>query len=132
MPKAKQAAGDTPWLEWVVGGFGALVFVVMVGALVSNGARTPDAPPSIETRIERTARVDNGYAVQIVAINQGDITAAQVKLGATLMLPSGETEEREITFDFLPPHSARRGGFLFTQDPRSGALTIEADGYIDP
>lgn len=34
------------------------------------------------------------------------------------------------TFDYLPPHSEQRGGFIFQNDPGAGALRIEADGYV--
>jgi len=76
--------------------------------------------------------VAQGYAVRFVAINEGDATAAQVRLEATLDISGSQSESREMTFDYLPPHSARRGGFLFAADPRNGRFRIEADGYADP
>lgn len=132
MAKRATSAGDTPWLEWAVGAAGALFFLAIAAVLLSSALRGAEAPPSIETRVERIVAVADGFAVEIIAVNQGEVTAAQTRLVATLEQPGGEREERELTFDYLPPRSERRGGFFFTEDPRIGALTIEADGYVDP
>jgi uncharacterized protein (TIGR02588 family) len=128
----KGSAKDKPWLEWAVGAVGALLFIAILGVLLTNALRDTGAAPSISTRVESIEPVDTGYVVKFIAMNDGELTAAQVRLEAELVTPTGERETRELTFDYLPPHSERRGGFIFQNDPRAGALRIEADGYVDP
>ena len=52
----------------------------------------------------------------------------------TGQLLDGETvvEEREMTFDFVPPESSRRGGLFFSEDPDAWTLRLEPQGYQAP
>lgn len=125
---AKRAhSADAPLLEWVTGVLGALVFVAMLGVLVSAGLSGADAPPDIRTRVERIAPVHGGYVVEFVAENAGDQTAGDIEIIAGL-----GSEEARARFDYLPPHSLRRGGVFLRSDPRAGDLALRADGYADP
>lgn len=123
--------GETPLLEWIVGGLGAVIFCAMLAILGQNALSNANAPPDIRVRIERITSVENGYAIAFIARNEGDITAAGAEFTATLN-SGAMTEQHQATIDYLPPHSERRGGFLFANDPRAGALTIRAGGYSDP
>lgn len=132
MPERKETKSDVPLLEWVVGGVGAAIFVGILAILISNAMSGAERAPSIRTQVTGIEPVAQGYVVRFTAVNDGDVTAAQVRLEATLETGAGASESREMTFDYLPPHSERRGGFLFVADPRTGRLSIEADGYADP
>lgn len=132
MSERKGAAKVTPWLEWAVGALGALLFIGLLGVLLANALRDTGAAPSISTRVESIEPVATGYVVKFIAVNSGELTAGQVRLEAELVTATGASETRELTFDYLPPYSERRGGFIFQNDPRDGALSIEADGYVDP
>ncbi len=123
---------ETPLLEWSVGALGAALFVAILVVLISHAATGADAPPDVRTRVERIAPVTDGYLVMFVALNEGDVTAASLRMIATLETPSGAREQHEVTLDYLPPHSERRAGFVFAEDPRAGTLTIAADGFTDP
>lgn len=127
-----KSSPKTPWLEWVVGALGALLFLGIFAVLLTNALSHTDAAPSISARVEAIEATATGYVVKFIAVNGGEVTAAQVRLEAQLVTQSGAAETREITFDYLPPHSERRGGFIFENDPRASALTIQADGYVDP
>lgn len=41
-------------------------------------------------------------------------------------------ETAEANFDFIPDHSARRGGLFFESDPRQRRLSLRAEGYVEP
>jgi uncharacterized protein (TIGR02588 family) len=130
--KTSRAALQTaPLLEWIVGALGAALFFGIVGVALHHGATDKGAPPSISAAVERIEPVPDGYVVTFEARNHGDITAAQVRLVARLTTPTG-AEEHEAVLDFVPPQSARRGGFFFENDPRAGVMRIAADGYQDP
>jgi len=125
---AKRASSlDAPLLEWATGALGALVLAVMLGVLVNAGLSDADAPPDVRTRVERILPVTDGYVVELIAENAGDQTAADVEIIAKL-----GADEARARFDYLPPHSERRGGVFFRNDPRAGDLTLRADGYADP
>jgi len=128
----KRSAGATPWLEWAVGALGAVLFISLLGVLLANALRGPGPAPSIAARVEHIETAETGHVVQFVAVNGGGRTAAEVRFKADLVTRTGVRETREVIFDYLPPHSERRGGFIFQNDPRGGALSIEADGYVDP
>jgi uncharacterized protein (TIGR02588 family) len=119
-----------PALEWITGGIGALIFCVLLAGLISTGMST-DAPPSISVSTESVDAVENGYVLQFTARNDGDVTAADVEIAATLRT-AGAAEVRRAHFDYLPPHSERRGGVFFESDPRQGELALRAEGYNDP
>ena len=127
-----RAKSDTPVLEWIVGAIGAGAFLVLVGAAIWSAATSTNAPPAIAIRIERIIETPRGYAVEIEATNEGDITAAGLTFKATLTRNGAIVEEHALEFDYLARHSARRGGFLFEDDPRLGELKVSADGYTDP
>ncbi|MBL8544982.1 MAG: hypothetical protein JNL81_00875 [Hyphomonadaceae bacterium] len=128
MTKRAKSPGDTPLLEWLTGGVGAIVFCAMLGVLVAAGADGAGGPPNIQVSVERIAPTRAGYVVEFEAENSGDQTAAAVDILAELA--SGETARAHI--DYLPPHSVRRGGVFFERDPRAGAVSLRAEGYADP
>ncbi|MBC7767365.1 MAG: TIGR02588 family protein [Phycisphaerales bacterium] len=127
MAERKSRAPNTPLIEWIVGGFGALVFAAMVAVLTANALTDPGGLPSIVTSVERIEAVEGGYAVAFTARNEGDTTAAMVEITAEA---GGETHS--ATIDYLPPRSQRRGGVFFERDPRGGELKLRAEGYQDP
>lgn len=122
---------DTPLLEWIVGGLGALLFAVMLGVLI-KASQEPDTPPRIEIALQDVIESDGRYIVEFEALNRGGATAADVEIVAQLNAGGAMVEERRMRFDYLPPHAHRRGGLIFTRDPNAGALVFSIDGYADP
>lgn len=41
-------------------------------------------------------------------------------------------EEGEATVDYVPSSSERRGGLVFTRDPRRHELTLRVKGWAEP
>ena len=126
--KHAKILGETPLLEWLTGGLGAVVFCVMLGMLIATGVNGADAPPDVRISVERVSPVRGGYVVEFEAENAGDATAADVEI--TAELSSGESAS--LHFDYLAPHSSRRGGVFFRSDPRASDLSLRAEGYSDP
>jgi uncharacterized protein (TIGR02588 family) len=118
-------------IEWLVGGLGAIIFVGMLAVLIATGVNGADGPPSVRVTVERVQQIGGGYVVEFVARNAGEGTAAGVDIVGELTA-GASVEERRAHFDYLPPHSARRGGVFFEGDPRQGELTLRAEGYNDP
>lgn len=126
---AHAQAQKPPALEWAMGAIGAVLFITILALIVWNRDQT--APPSISVRIVSVERIQSGYALSFEARNDGDLTAAEVKIVAQLET-GATTQRRSALLDYIPPQSTRRGGLFFTSDPRQGALDIAAHGYRDP
>lgn len=121
-----KARDETPLLEWIVGGLGAMVFAAMLVVLVGVGVRGGDAPPDIVVRIDDVRAVASGYVAEFTARNEGDETAAAVEIVASL----ADGTERRASFDYLSPHSERRGGFFFETEPVG--VRVRAESYSEP
>jgi uncharacterized protein (TIGR02588 family) len=63
--------------------------------------------------------------------NDGDTTAQEVAIEATLTWPGG-SEQGEITLAYVPYHSHRRGWIVFSHDPRHARLDARVVGYREP
>lgn len=120
----------TPLFEWLAGGIGAVLFLGALGVLIIE-ATSSKTPPAIETRLIETVEQRGGWLVRFEAQNSGDQPAEQVEVVVTL--GGGKpTATREVTIDFIGPHSARRAGVFFTRDPAGREIAIEAKGYLEP
>ena len=76
--------------------------------------------------------VRTGYLVQINVLNQGDATAATLKIEGLLLQGTKQVEMSETTIDYVPAHSKRKGGLFFASDPRRVTLQLRAKGYEEP
>lgn len=123
----KEKESGTPFVEWLTGGAGALIFAAIVGILLTNAVSNPAGPPDIVVAVERVVPVSNGYVVAFVARNDGDTTAAMVEISG-----EGSVETHRAMLDYLPPRSERRGGLFFAADPRASGVVLRAEGYQDP
>ena len=130
--RAKKNAVQVPPWEWA---FGIAGFILVAATVVFLGYRAfigDQAPPDIAVRAEAVVAVDGGYLVPISAVNKGDIPAANVTVQGELRSESATIETSEMTFQYLPARSERKGGLYFTQDPRRLKLVVGARGYEKP
>jgi len=122
----------TPLLEWVVGGLGAVLVGGAIAFLFHHALMRDRSPPDLIVTSEQVVRTQQGYLVRFRAANEGRSAAAQVTIEGEFTGPDGSVEVSDVVLDYLPPHSDREGGLLFTQDPRDGALRLRATGYARP
>ena len=126
------AEGETPILEWIAGGIGAVLFIAALGVLAAEGL-APKSPPAIEGRVVETLAQTGGWLVMFEAENAGDQPAESVKFVLSLGGEGkGAGERREVVIDFIGPRSTRRAGVFFTMDPAGRELSIEPQGYLEP
>jgi uncharacterized protein (TIGR02588 family) len=128
----ERSRDEIPALEWAAAILGALLLVAAVVFLLREATK-PSHPGPIVFRVVAVRPVDPGFVVEFEARNRGGAAYAELLVEATLRGAGGGGEERaHATLDYLPRGSARRGGFFFRGDPRSGALEIAARGYREP
>ena len=116
--------------EWVTFGIAVIVVVVVVGfiAVEIPGSKTP-AAPGVEVGAveERSGR----FVVPVSVTNDGERTAADVQIVATLEIDGDETES-EATVDFLSGGEVEELEFEFEDDPADGELEVRVGGYQVP
>jgi uncharacterized protein (TIGR02588 family) len=130
--RAQTRAHAVPMLEVIVGGLGALLVGGAIAFLVYHSLLRDRTPPDVRVVAERVLDLADGYLVQFRAFNEGGSVTAAVTIEGELAGPDGQTEVSEVVLDYLPPRSDREGGLWFSQDPRTGELSLRAKGYAKP
>jgi len=118
-------------LEWIVFAASAALILTCVGLLVYQQLSSSGSPPSVSVATGDIVETTGGYAVAVRVRNDGDTTAEEVAIQATLSWPGGE-EHGKITLAYVPYHSHRRAWIVFTRDPRQGRLDARVIGYREP
>ncbi|WP_310542720.1 hypothetical protein [Phenylobacterium sp.] len=130
-PIAKQPP-STPLVEWLAAGVGLFLVVATIVLIASEAFLADPSPPQVEVRTLEIRSSGPGFLVVVEAENVGGSPAAGVLVEGELERGDGPPETAEASFDFIPDHSARRGGLFFETDPRLGRLSLRAKGYSEP
>jgi uncharacterized protein (TIGR02588 family) len=118
---------NPPQLEWVASALGLVLILCVMGVIARDAFNgSAGMAPDIQVAATRIRQSEAGFLVEFEARNLSPITAAQVAIEGKL--PGGETST--ATIDYVPGRSARRGGLLFSADPRG--LELRALGYQNP
>lgn len=88
-------------------------------------------PPWITVQVDSIIRRDDRYLIRIRVRNQGGSTAGSVVVEG-MVGTGGGVETSEVTFDYVPAQSERRGGLFFRQDPRARRLVLRPLAYTEP
>ena len=123
---------EIPLLEWLFALVGLALVAGVAVFIAWYGFTRGSSPPDIRLRAEGVTAVSNGYVVAIRALNVGATTAKGMKVQGDLKHGAQIAESSEMTFDYLPPDSERKGGLMFSRDPRKYELTLTAKGYEVP
>lgn len=127
-----EQASEAPLLDRIIAWLGGLLVAVLFAYLGWQAAFLEETPPRIEITVESIEPQGQSFLVLFVARNLGGSTAAALEIKGEIRQGERTIEESRATIDFLPAHSARRGGLLFREDPRQAALTLGAEGYAEP
>lgn len=128
---ASGAKGTSAW-EWAVAAVGALLVLSVVGLMLYEALTEPSTPPQIEVSVDTIVQNEYGYVIQFQARNHGQITAAGLVVEGELKSDTGTVEKAQVTIDYVPSESRRKGGLLFTHDPRHYTVNVSAKGYDVP
>lgn len=133
---ADRQSSEKPRLTWPEALSATLGVLVVVGTLAVLGydlVAGGESPPAIVLRAEALRETPGGHLVEVIAANQGDETAATVRVTGRLLDSDGAVvETRETTFAYVPAGSERRGGLYFAADPGRYTLLLAAEGYVRP
>ena len=123
---------QTPFLEWVFAVIGLILVVGVIGFLIYEIATDQGKPPDLSVKIEEIIPNSNGFLVKFALENTGDETAADVTVEGEIKKGTESLEKGDVTVDYVPSHSEKKGGMFFTEDPRSNEFKIRAKGFNEP
>lgn len=123
---------QTPFLEWVFALIGLILVVGILGFLIYEISTDEGKPPSLNVKIEEIIPHDKVFLVKFSLENTGDETAADVTVEGEIKKGTESLEKGDVTVDYVPSHSEKKGGMFFTEDPRTGEFKIRAKGYNQP
>ena len=132
--ETKATPQATPFWEKAVGVVGLLIVLAVVGFLLYE-ALQPQTAADIVAEVKTVTPQAGGYLVDFEASNHGRQTAASVTIeGALYDRAQGDqpVETADVTFDYIPDQSDRRGSFVFEHDPRQYEVRLQVKGFMDP
>jgi uncharacterized protein (TIGR02588 family) len=119
-------------LEAIAAAIGAVIALATLGVIVWDGVAKQGGHARIRVEAGDVEPYPGGYIVAVTARNEGDETAAAVTVLGEIRSGDDVLETSEITFDYVPSRSGRRGGMFFSRDPAAFELELRAVGYSDP
>lgn len=130
--RRKKQSGP-PVLEWVSAAVGAVLAIgilvfIAIEALDSSASR----PPLLEVRPTGVFQGSGLYVVEVTVANRTGQTAAAVEIQGELMQGGSSVETSNATLSYVPGHSERNAGLIFSRDPRAHQLQVRATGYEQP
>ena len=119
-------------LEWIAAGIGALITLTLVGLIVLEAAG-PTAPvPVLSIKPVIFAHERGASIVQVEVTNHSSETAASLNIEGELRRGGETVETSNATLAYLPGHSTRSAGIIFSRDPRAFDLSVRATGFEVP
>lgn len=127
-----QERKETSALEWLFAVLGLLLVVGVIGFLIYEIATDEKKPPDLNVKIEEVIPNERGFLVKFTIENAGDENAADVTVEGELTRAKESLEKSEVTVDYVPSHSEKKGGMFFKNNPREFDFEIYARGYNEP
>ena len=123
---------STSRLEWFAAFVSAAILLGMIGYMVVYGLTQPNSPPQITLVGGKVEQIGSGYRIEFTARNDGSQTAAALQIRGALRVGDTVVEESRAVIDYVPGASERKGGLIFTRDPRQNTLELRSEGYSNP
>lgn len=123
----------TPALEWIAAGIGLVLTLAMLGFIGWQAWKsTAEERPAIKVDVQRIVPSADGWLVEVAAQNLSAATAAAVQIEGELLDGERVVATSQVTLDYVPGNSERRGGLFFREDPEAHGLKVRALGYAEP
>ena len=116
--------------EWVTLACSLAVLAALIGLIVVQLGAGQDPAAPVAT-VEAVRTVGRSHHVEVTVRNEGDDTAADVQVLASLEI-GGRTTEADQVIDFLAGDEEEDLVFVFRDDPAEGELTVEVAGFSVP
>lgn len=114
--------------EWVTFAVASAIVLLVVGLILAEIPGT-ESPPSPTAKVTGAAeRRGDQFVVPVEVTNEGDATAENVQVTASLEVGGDKLEADQIV-DFLAGGESTELEWVFDQDPKSGTLEVRVTGY---
>ncbi len=120
------------WLEWVTLTISSVVVVSTFAYLIWLAVATDHREASLSVHIGQVTQSEDLFEVALIVRNEGDKTAENVQVVATLKDSGGNEEKAEVMIHYVPYHTERKATAVFRTDPRGQQLTAVARAYARP
>ncbi len=128
MARRGKTVEETPALEWIAAGFGALVALLILGTIGWQGLTASNDPvPLLSASVEAITPAGDGHVVTVRVVNASSRTAAAVQVEGEI---GGEVSSATIAY--VPGHGRASAGLLVAADPRTTPLMLRVTGYEHP
>ena len=133
-PSEQDAPKGRTVAEWTTLGISLAILGLVFASVTWLWVRDNAAPATIEvTPVTEALRHEgDAWYLPLEVVNEGDATAEDVIVEATLDSGQGEPETAEITVTFLASGETAHGTAIFTSDPTAGDLTIRPVSFKEP
>lgn len=117
-------------VEWIVLMVSVVAVAGIIGFLIVDGVTDEGRPPApvVEVHVNRAYVAPAGWLLPATASNDGDQSAQAVRLLATATV-NGETEESEVSIDYLPAGTEVDVTFGFSAEPE-GEILVRVTGFV--
>lgn len=128
----EEGVGTIPIWSWLASAIGLVLVIGSSGFMINQIIVAKHAPPEFTIRAQPPIKVSNGYLIRIQIQNIGDEVAAALLVEGELKKGEKTIESSSATIDYLPSHSQRNAGLIFSQDPSSFEVKLQAKSYVQP
>lgn len=123
----------SPLLEWASAAVGLAILITLVALLgLEAVSQRNGVPPILDADVASVTTAGGRHVVEVVVSNRSHVTGAGVQVEGALKRGGEEVESSTTTISFVPGESQRRGGLIFTRDPRAFELELRVTGYERP
>ena len=116
--------------EWVTFAVASVIVLAVIGAILLQVPRSV-APPAPAGEVGAVEERNGAFFVPVVVANEGDETAQNVQVNATLTLEDSEVTADQV-IDFLAGGEREELEFVFEDDPSEGELDVVVGGFSLP
>ena len=128
MSTADRPRTAAEWTTLAVSSFVLLVVVAVIGVELFE-QQDPAAP--VAQVVGPVRELHGRHVVDVEVTNEGDETAANVQITASLEV-DGEVTEADQVIDFLAGGADEELVFAFDDDPADGELTVAVSSFSEP
>lgn len=116
------------WVTFVI----ALALVGVVVVLIVLEIPGSKRPPAPQVEVGRVVERGDRFVAPVEVTNEGERTAENVQVSATLTVDGEEVATADQSLDFLAAGETQTLEFTFADDPADGELEVEVTGYLVP
>lgn len=130
--REKQRKGPS-LLEWIAAAVGALLVIGTLTFIGLEAIATGDSrPPILEVTPVSVVSEAGSHVLKVKVTNRSGQTAAAVEIEGELRQGGQTLETSNATLSYVPGHSDREAGLVFSRDPKLYRVKVRATGFELP